>query len=266
MYRNLKTRSVTALLGMVFVIAAAMGPLSIEAAALHAIIVADTTDSSIGNSTAMDMQNIQLEMQRIRQYTGLDLKETLIRGNQALPEKVFEQINHLQIDEDDVVIFYFSGHGYRTPGKGDSPWPNLYFSRVEKGIDFDLIGQKLETYNPRFLMVIADACNNIISDEYAPPLVRKMIFMRTPEQSLEENYRKLFLDFKGVVMMTSSKAGEYSWGTNRGGLFTLALLQNLANEVKFSSDPSWYTILDKAAVQVQKNQHPDFRIYLDGVD
>lgn len=263
MFQQMKNNSLKMWMGWVLLMSSAFGVLSLDAADLHAIIVADTNDPSIGNSTEVDLENMRNEMHRISLYTGLNLKETTISGKETLPEKVLAKINKLKIKKNDVVIFYFSGHGYRTASKKESPWPNLFFSQAGKGIDYDLIGKKLEAYHPRLLMVIADACNSLIPDDYAPPLVKKMMMRALSQETLENNYRKLFMEVKGVIMVTSSQAGEPSWGTPQGGLFTVALLHNLGDSVKSSSEPSWYSILDNASFQVNKEQHPDFRIYLD---
>lgn len=263
MFQNIGKKWEPLLLGWLLLMATVFLPAQSDAATLHAVIVADTTDTSIGGSTALDFENVRREMQKISFYTGLNLRETTFRGRDAVPENVLGKINQLEIKEEDVVIFYFSGHGYRTPSKGDVPWPNLYFSTTGTGIDYALIGEKLEARHPRFLMVIADACNNVVSDWFSPPLIKKSFMMMSPESNMERNYRKLFLEVKGVVMITSSKAGEYSWATERGGYFTLAFLYHLTNAVKFGSDVDWFTILDLASTQIERDQHPDFQIFLD---
>lgn len=262
MFQQMKKNSLKSWMGCVLLVSSAFGVMSLDAADLHAIIVADTNDSTIGNSTEIDFENMRNEMRRISLYTGLNLKETTIRGKETFPKKVIAKINNLKINKNDVVIFYFSGHGYRTDSKEESPWPYLYFSQANKGIDYDLIGKKLEAYHPRLLIVFADACNSLISDDDAPPLVKETMMGPVSRELLKSNYRKLFMDVEGVIMVTSSKAGESSWGTPEGGLFTLAFLHNLGKSVKSSSEPSWYLILDKASIQVKKHQHPDFRIHL----
>lgn len=237
-------------------------PNGLEGATLHAMIVADTTDESIGESTAVDYQNMLQEARRIAKHTGLELNEITVRDQEATPALMWQKLNAIQVAPDDAIIFYFSGHGYRTSTKGSSPWPNLYFSRVQQGVDLGLVGQKLEEKNPRFLLVMADACNNIIPDEYAPMLVAKGLFSKPNEEQIKANYRALFLDTEGVVIATSSRAGEYSWGTDTGGLFTVALLRSLKQVVESSTVPSWEKLMEKAASQTGSYQHPDYRIYL----
>jgi hypothetical protein len=182
---------------MLFIAMSAFSPFTIEAANLHAIIVADTTDESIGDSTTVDCSNMRAEMKKIAHFTKLDLKETTIEGEDVVPGKVLDKLDNLDIQSDDVVIFYFSGHGYRTDGKKDSPWPNLFFSRVEKGIDFELIGKRLEQHDPRLLLVIADVCNSIIAEEYAPALVTRSLLESIFAE--ESNPLKLFFLLTGVI-------------------------------------------------------------------
>ncbi|NGX43703.1 MAG: hypothetical protein K940chlam7_02003 [Chlamydiae bacterium] len=252
-------------LGMILIAFCAFVPVAIEAANLHSIIVADTSDEGIGSSTAIDYERMHREVQKIAHYTGLKLKEVTLKGNEARPKKLLERIRKLKVHSDDVVIFYFSGHGFRTPGKEGSPWPNLYFSREQNAVDFDLIREKLEEHNPRFILLIADACNSLIPDEWAPVIVQKWFFKAIDDEILKENYRHLFLYETGVVMVTSSEAGEPSWATMSGGLYTMAFIQSLNQCVKSSETPSWQNILDKSVLIVGDNQHPDYHIYR-GID
>lgn len=231
-----------------------------DAANLHAILVADTTDESIGSYTEIDLRLMKGEMQKIAANTGLDLKFTVLEGRSVLTQKFLKTLSGLKIEEDDTVVFYFSGHGYRTASKGESPWPNLFFSLENKGVEYELVVEKLEAYHPRFLLVISDSCNNVMADDYAPPLVRKWFPRIMTQELVKENYRHLFLNVKGVVMVTSSRAGQVSWATPWGGLFTIRLAANLNTEVRKSNGVSWQSILEKTYQDVQEEQNPDFRI------
>lgn len=233
---------------------------SLNAASLHAIIVADTLDKNIGRSVAFDLENIQAEVRNIAFYTELELKETIFKDDQVLPSQLLQAIDQLEINEDDVIFFYFSGHGFRTEKKGETPWPNLYFCSVDQGIEFDWIGKKLENYHPRLTIMMADACNNFIPKPIAPPLMRKSIIR---ESLIKDNYSKLFLECKGILMITSSLAGEFSFATKSGGLFTRAFLQHFHSALEGHSEADWFSILEHTSDQIGRRQHPDFRMYFE---
>jgi hypothetical protein len=231
---------------------------SLEAAKLHTIVVADTTDDSIGDSTAIDLFKMRREFKKVAQYTKMEHNLISISGQEVLPRNVLDSIEPLEFDQDDVVIFYYSGHGYRTESKEGNPWPNLYFSIVGEGIDLSHIRDLLEEKNPRFLIVMADVCNSFVPDDFAPPLISKLWINGTDEQIIEANYRSLFMETEGTLLISSSEVGEYSWGTNSGGLFTVAFLQNLQKTVKSSDYPEWEMILDQTAQLISDSQHPQW--------
>lgn len=233
----------------------------LEAARLHSIVVADTTDFSIGVSAACDSNKIQEEMKKVAKYTELEHHEILITGQDVLPKNVFEAIRPLEIEEEDVVVFYFSGHGYRTESKENNPWPNLYFTLAGEGIDLLGICNLLEKKNPRLLVVIGDVCNNIVPENFAPNLVCKMFSIFNDEELLKANYQSLFLENQGTLIISSSEAGEYSWATTRGSLFTLSFLGNLNKVVKSEDYPEWETILLKTLLEIAGEQHPQWEFY-----
>ncbi len=231
---------------------------SLEAVQLHSIIVADTTDDTIGNSTACDFCQIREEMKKVVKYTGLEHHEVLITGTDVVSENVFHAINALEIDEDDVVVFYFSGHGYRTKDKENNPWPNLYFTLSGKGIDLLHLSCPLKEKGPRLLIVIGDVCNNFISENFAPRLARKLFSDFNDEELIKANYQSLFLENQGTLMISSSVAGEYSWATTTGSLFTLSFLGNLDKVVKSEDYPEWEAILLKTLFEIAGDQHPQW--------
>lgn len=230
----------------------------LEASTLHTIMVADTTDVTIGDSTAIDLYKMRREFKKVEHYTGMEHNQISISGYDVLPENVLEALEPLEFDEDDVVIFYYSGHGYRTEDKEGNPWPNLYFSIVDEGIDLSLIRDILEEKNPRFLIVMADVCNSFVPDDFAPPLIARFWMSGMDEKIIEANYRSLFMENEGTLLISSSDVGEYSWGTNSGGLFTVAFLKSLQKAVKSFDYPEWELILDQTAQSISDSQHPQW--------
>lgn len=236
----------------------------LEAASLHAIIVGDTLDESIGDGAAVDVQKMRYAVQQIAKNTKLSLKQDILAGKNTTPTKLLAKVNKLKIKNDDVILFFFSGHGYRTPSKDNNiPWPNLSFSQLDQAVEFEFITQKLEQFKPRLLLAITDVCNNVIPDAFAPLLVHKADEKPISSTKIVENYRELFLRTSGTLLIASSRPGEYSWATSRGSLFTLAFLQQLEKEVKTTGIANWQNLLGRAANALQDTQHPVYYIQLD---
>lgn len=245
-------------------LACAAAPASIlEAASLHAIIVADTLDDTIGEYTKVDVNNMRAAMDKIARQTKLKLKMEIISGKNVTPTIVLNKLNKLSIKPDDVVVFFYSGHGYRTPSKGDVLWPNLFFSKTETGVDFKFISDKLTKQNPRLLLAIVDVCNNVIEDIEAPRLVQKIALTKAKtDNQIKNNYRQLFLNTRGVILIATAEPGEYSWIAPEGSLFTLAFLRFLDEEVRSTDTPTWENILANAALSLQDTEHPIYDLNL----
>lgn len=231
-----------------------------EGAQLISVIVADTLDPSIGDSTLQDFNKMRRQMHRIAAYTNLTFKEVVLQGKKTLPTKLLKSLDSLKVGEEDVVFFFFSGHGFRTSEKEGDLWPNLYFSQVGQGVDFNVIAKKLERKGPRFLIVMTDVCNSWIPDEEAPPLVRQGMQSLVQDEWIQANYRRLFLDTRGTIWVTSSWAGEPSWGTRLGGIFTSAFLRHLTRVIRECELPTWEMVLTRVSLEVSEMQHPCWMI------
>ena len=215
-----------------------------SAATLHAIIVADTNDWSIGESVKTDRQKIKRLTKSISRYTRLALKTYDIYGNQVGHHKVKTTLNRLSVGRNDVIFFYYSGHG----GNSDvgSGWPFMDL----KGGRFELkeVHRTLKFKNPRFFLVIGDTCNNFKGNFS----ITESRGGQGGDGSRAENYRQLFLNYRGYIMASSSEPGESSWGNSQdGGFFTYGFLKSLNQELASYSSPNWYTIMKRAEAPIE---------------
>jgi hypothetical protein len=228
---------------------------TVEAASLYAILVGDTLDDSIGDHCQQDLYQMQAELQKISRYTGLKLNLLVFQGRLAMPQSIVQQVLELALTSDDVVILYFSMHGYRTQSKSD-PWPNLYFSLVNQGLDFNAINQMVINKNPRLFISIADVCNNLIPDGVVPTLQPRHAALSQEASVLrKKNYTRLFLQSSGVILLSGAIPGQYSWSSAAGGVYTSAFLKTLKKEVEASKEASWYVIAEETMKKTLERTH-----------
>lgn len=202
-----------------------------SAATLHSIIVADTDDYSIGESVEIDLQNMQGLIRNISQQTGLVMAREAITGKLS-SSNINNAINNLSVKSDDVVIFYYSGHGYSP---GNSKWPGM--SLDNGNLTIKDVRNMLKQKNPRLLIVMADTCNG-----FTRSVSR---YYKSPEKT--ENYNQLFLKYRGIITASSSKPGQLSWGNKQtGGLYTNAFLRSINQELASQSNPSWNNLMERA--------------------
>jgi hypothetical protein len=230
-----------------------------SAATLHAIIIADTNDSRIGSGTTIDRKKIKDLIKPISNHTGLFFKEYDIYGDQFTYGKVTDILNGLSLSEDDVVIFYYSGHGI-NPETG-TIWPSLAIGFRHMQLN-DVI-TTIKNKNPRLFIIIADACNNFS---------KKKKFSSKAEESigrpLRKNYRTLFLNYSGYIITSSSKPGEYSYTDNyqNGSYFTNNFLRSLNKELAlYNFLPNWNNIMERAEKPIIFSdvvQNPQTKVYI----
>ncbi len=229
-----------------------------ECGELVLFLACDTEAKNIETSVYKDLSNMRDEALRISHYTGLPIKEISLIGHELTPPAVLNALKFLDVEHDDVVLFYFSGHGFRTPSKEDDPWPNLFFSQTWEGIDYGKVIDILSDKYPRLLITVADCCNNIMEEHVAPPIFIGKVD-RTRKEIKEQAYRELFMETEGRVLVASSQIGEFSWSVSKGALFTSAFLESLKKESEKGCS-NWKTILDRSSRKVKFYQNPYYQV------
>ena len=229
-----------------------------QAANLIAFIASDTLDYNIGTSVSLDFNHMRTEMKNVARYTGLTLKEILLKDKTNNTQTFRQNLNSIHANKDDVIVFFYAGHGFRTKSKSDSPWPNLVFTQEpqhqDKGIQYDFVIHTLMEKKPRLLITIADVCNSFVREDRAPPLVTKALLIAPNTEKIRANYKHLYLDEIGMINIAGAKIGEYATGNdNNGGAFTKAFIDSVKNETEKSSVASWRNILERASAKVTQD-------------
>src|ERR1700722_7251193 len=120
---------------------------TLYARTLRAVLVADTYDNTIGPDTEVDINNMSALLQKAASKSGLASDVVIITGYSATRENVIKKIEQLEVEPDDVVMAYFSMHGYRTKDK-ESVWPNLFFGESENGLELEYVVSELQERHP----------------------------------------------------------------------------------------------------------------------
>ena len=232
---------------------------SLEAQRIHAIIFAATKDATIGNGTKKSFDLLSQEVENIANQTGITPK-LYYRTGDAFTLGSYQSVMGDLGDEDlsnDIVLFYFLGHGYQNES---SPYPNLLFQNTsgaiseqqldESAVDFAEIQAELQKRNARLTILIGEACNNELDLEgiqYASK--NDNVSSLTPPLLSEKEYRRLFLEAKGMIVVSSSRSGQPSYiSETQGGAFTQSFLAALRRQTQKSNlkKSSWIKLFDDA--------------------
>jgi hypothetical protein len=198
------------------------------------ITVANTNDETIGKSAAVDLQNVNTLFSSIALNIGITKIIPLqISGTGYSKLAVLAALKALAAQKpsgSDIIIFYFSGHGFRLPGDV-SAYPNLSFRTPENRKDnvvgdyipLEEVYNQLMALNPRVCMVFGDCCNASI---YENPVFGTDVLKPKGGGTLGdfnvETAKKLFLPTVPLSMLVGSvQKGHLSVGnTSLGGYFT----------------------------------------------
>ncbi|QTA79771.1 Caspase domain-containing protein [Desulfonema limicola] len=213
-----------------------------NAVQLHLVIAADTSDSQIGRSVAVDSKKFQTLMEDIvNQSRGeLVLKKIVLESNALNNNNLLRAIDFPKVNPDDIFIFLYAGHGHRfqsTPTR----WPLM--DTPGRVTDFAVVIEKIKNKNPRLFILLADCCNAVID----VPLRR---FLYSARELNFDAIKQMFLISDVQIAASGSLPGQFSYGNNeQGGLFTSSFLSNLSQAL-LSNGAGWEDIFQKTRQDV----------------
>ncbi|MBI3135270.1 MAG: caspase family protein [Bacteroidetes bacterium] len=218
---------------------------------IHLIVVANTLISDIGSSTQVDVNNILGEVTGISEAMGVDMNNVLISDKQFTKKNVETFMASFNPGPNDVVIFMYSGHGYRFSNQTEKyPQLDMRYSEYQPIDDaatmnlkqvFDVIVQK----GARLNLVLGDCCNSDIG--FSRSVGSSFMNSRSSVDPDVNKLKQLFLMTDGDIIAAGASKGEYSWCTmNNGGFFTCSFIGALREEIsKFKQDdePDWGDVM-----------------------
>lgn len=225
----------------------------VEAKTIHWLTFIDTTDPNVGETDQntrkilyarwIDLVNASLKEQ------GYNVNIIDIYGSKTSPENCKNIINDFDCKQgEDIVVFYYVGHGTENTGTSKFPLMLMASSDVNKFIPHDWVHNKLKSLNPRLTVTISMCCNarqgapGRIAPTFSPNYGNAYI-----DQATSESIKKMFLDYTGDIKITSATPPESSWGCNSNiGLtdfFTLNLLIQFNEQLPKNSNPNWISMM-----------------------
>ncbi len=235
----------------------------VQAKTIHWLTFIDTTDPNVGETDQntrkilyarwIDLVNASLKEQ------GYDVNIIDVYGSKTSPENCKNIINDFDCKKDeDIVVFYYVGHGTENTGTSKFPLMLMGSSDPSKFIPHDWVHKKLKSLHPRLTVTISMCCNarqgvpGRIAPTFSPNYGNAYI-----DQAMSESIKKMFLDYKGDIQITSATAPESSWGCNSNiGLtdfFTLNLLIQFNENLPANSEPNWHSMMNQIKKGVSNN-------------
>lgn len=228
---------------LVLTIVCAMIVVMTNAQKIHWLLFIDTNDPNVGQ---LDINGRELLKNEFVDPINAVLNDLGIRekiydcyGDNCSPEKLKSVVSSLQCTNEDIVFFYYIGHGARAVTEDDDahPWPQMCLSQHDqnKFVDLEVLHNQLKAKNPRLLITVGMCCNsyanirNHRNELFSPPINYADSYSMSDEE--KEMIQKMFTSQCGDLLATSAKPGQTSKGGQLGNykpmdVFTTSLVAN----------------------------------------
>lgn len=236
---------------------------------IHAIVFCNTNDKNIGESCQSDQERFVQELGLIETAIGCEEEWKVFVGDDCNKPNLERTINELNCGPNDVVFFYYSGHGVHAgadPADGWLPQMCLNYESYDqdKFVPVTYVRDRLAAKGARLSLILTDCCNkdaNWVS-------VKGFLSLQGEAPSTKginvSKLKKLFHESRGTVMATSSKRGQVSYGPKQGGCFSVAFWEEMAKVEQGLGEASWKSLLEatkKRTLQsTSQRQEPAYKV------
>lgn len=214
--------------------------MSMMAQTMHTLIFVNEEEAKREVDRTADSRNMKKFFTTIAHHLDYTNNLHSHSGAEFTTTFIDREIENLHVGGNDVVVFYYSGHGANL--KNDK-WPTL--DLLDKPYWSSRILAKLNKKcgNAKLILFITDCCNGYINNDFKP--------VQSYNPTDENNVAKLFTGFKGKkkIIVTAAKPGQFSYshlilGAFFGMAFRQAVWDNTSNDV---SNPTWEKVFQDAS-------------------
>lgn len=260
---------------ILFILLASLFVLEVQAQKIHWLLFFDTADQNVGRYVAngrnifnhyfVDVVNSALNDAGIRSVVHD------INGSNLSPQNLKRTIESFSCGSNDIVFFYYIGHGGRSFITDDyeHPWPKLWCGQSDatKMIDLEWIHNTLKQKRPRLLFTVGECCNVY---QFIPPSLTPQLSNNQETTSLSvasrdvEVIKSMFMKPCGDFIATSASPSEAAKCGRIDGLgdidyYTAALVEAFMAVVGEQTDTKFETLFGGIAKMFGDNQHPIFK-------
>lgn len=220
---------------------------------IHWLTFIDTMDRNVGE---IDKSSRQLLYSRWIDLVNSTLKDNGysvdiidVYDSKTTPENCKTIVNNLDCGAEDIVVFYYIGHG--TENTGASRFPLMLMGQVNpnKFIPLSWVHKTLKSKGARLTVTIGMCCNarQGVAGRVDPTFSAN--YGNTYVSEEQSNcIKKMFLNYRGDILITSASPNESSWacGTPIGptDYFTYRLIDQFNNELPELSNPTWNSMME----------------------
>ncbi|GGB23403.1 hypothetical protein GCM10011511_54080 [Puia dinghuensis] len=211
---------------------------------LHLIIMANTRDNSIGRGCEVDRRALKIEFENIASALNIPIDEKIYSEQDFTKTNLLNAINDLHPGSNDIVVFYYRGHGFRWNDQ-QSSWPQMSLNysefQAKESFPIENVYTSIVQKGARLNLIFGDLCNSNIGLNYREVSDQSATAFQSAFYPDMQKLHKLFIDSKGNLLSTAARPTEVSWvNPYDGGFYTSSFLESLHKEVSaMSGNGDW---------------------------
>jgi Caspase domain len=239
-------------------------------ARLFLITVIDSDDGIIGKRCEKDLEEITGSFENFSLWLDMvTIVPKVIKGKQyskaAVNESIDIWLKSMEPTRADIVVFYFSGHGFRL-ANDTSVFPRMWLkTATDQNTATTNLSMEEDIYNRIVKMgagvniVLSDCCNSVpgANTAFGEKMTKNKRLAPKPEEMESDlkDFDNLFMPDNPVsIIATASDSTELAGGTPAdGGFFTHFFLEALDKSIYDNDlEPTWETILNFTKEEARK--------------
>jgi hypothetical protein len=226
------------------------------------LIAANTLDHTIGKGCIEDMDSVRHMFKKLSEEMDFNFLELIIQGKDYGKENILGAIDMLTPGSNDIVVFYYSGHGFSYEKDAAKKYPQVDLRPHPSSEKIDVVNahtanlaevfELVKGRGARLNIVIGDCCNSLIDFKRNYKGGSEALRSETIEPVVinKETCEALFCDYTASILVASAGKGEYAVSDDKlGSLFTynfsksLKMLMN--RDVDKSEGLPWGKLLEE---------------------
>ena len=212
-------------------------PLTAAAQEVHVLLVIMDSDPDIGYSVKMDSQNMKEMLRDVDDVYDTNIKTLYSSAGQTTIANIKDEIRALRPGRDDVVLFYFAGHGGMMSQADRRTYLLVSEPKAPNKLDMLLrsdLEAEIEKHSCRLKLIITDCCSSAPASSDSE---REIDFTGT--DTVESGViRNLFAEHTGLLHVNGATEGQkgFSSSATDGGIFTDAFIDAISQDSDVNED------------------------------
>ena len=226
------------------------------------LIAANTLDPTIGKGCTEDTESVRHMFKKLSEEMNFNFIELIVQGEDYGKENILGAIDMLTPGSNDIVVFYYSGHGFSYEKDAAKKYPQVDLRSHPSSDKIDVVNAHTENLadvfelvkrrGARLNIVIGDCCNSLIDFKrnYKGGSEALKNEIKEPVVINKETCEALFCDYTASILVASAGKGEYAVSDDKlGSLFTYNFSKSLKGLMKRNVDKSqglpWSKLLEE---------------------